>query len=262
MNGSGGAFQHVPNHGQVLWRRICRGNEPRHHLLARGEHQHAADDLIDRVQPQAESGDDTEVAAAAAERPEEIGIRVLVHREMLPVGGHHFSREHVIDGQAVLADEKAEAAAEREPTEADARSVAEPGRPAAFAGHPTVVACLHAGLRPCGPAVRVHFDSVHPREIEDDAAVGRAVPRPAVAAAPHGELCPGLTCQRDDPRDVRCVGGADDHPGPAVEARKKHSARVVVTGIVRANHVALQAGAEVRDLDVGFGLQRVLLPFT
>ncbi len=116
--------------------RICRGNQPGDHVCAPREDQHSSDDLVDLVQPQTESGHDTEVAAAAPEGPEEIGVRVLVHIEMLAVGGHHFSREHVVDGEAVLADEEADAAAERDPTEADARGVAEPGREAAFRQSP------------------------------------------------------------------------------------------------------------------------------
>src|SRR4029450_7557983 len=116
--------------------------------LAGRKDQHTADDLVDLVQPQTESGHDTEVAAAAPEGPEEIEVNVLVHVEKLAVGGHHLSREHVVDGEAVLADEEAHAAAERDPTEADGRSVAEPGREAAFAGRPGVVAGLDVGLRP------------------------------------------------------------------------------------------------------------------
>ena len=52
--------------------------------------------------------DDTEVAAAAPQRPEEIRVSLLVHVEKLAVGGHHLSREHVVDGEPVPAHEKAE----------------------------------------------------------------------------------------------------------------------------------------------------------
>lgn len=48
---------------------------------------------------------DTEVAAAP-EGPEEIRMSVLIRVEKLAVGGHHLSREHVVDGEGVLADRK------------------------------------------------------------------------------------------------------------------------------------------------------------
>ena len=66
--------------------------------------------------------------------------------------------------------------------------VAEPGGEAVFAGRLGVVAGLHAGLRPGGAAVGVDLDRVHLGEVEDDPALGGAVPRAAVAAAAHREL--------------------------------------------------------------------------
>jgi hypothetical protein len=83
-----------------------------------------------------------------------------------------------------------------------------------------------------------------------------------VAAAPHRELGAGLPCQSHDARDVRCVADADDGRWPTVEAGEEHSAHVVVPGVVRADHLAFQAGAEVGDLDIGFGLHMVLLRST
>src|SRR4029078_5949380 len=52
------------------------------------------------------------------------------------------------------------------------------------------------------------------------------------------------------------AGGADDNCGPTIEASKEHSAHVIVTGVALVNPFAVDAGAEVRDLDIGFGLHR------
>ena len=41
-----------------------------------GQHEHAAQDLADGGQAEDELGDDAEVAAAAADRPEEVGVLV------------------------------------------------------------------------------------------------------------------------------------------------------------------------------------------
>ena len=104
-------LQDVRDHGEFLGGGVCRGDQPRDHVGARREQQHPADDLVDLVEPEPESGRDTEVAAAAPERPEEMGVSLLVHLEKLAVGGHHLSREQVIDREPVLADEEAYAAA-------------------------------------------------------------------------------------------------------------------------------------------------------
>jgi len=66
-----------------------------------------------------------------------------------------------------------------------------------------------------------------------------------MAAAPHREFSARLPCQGNDAADVRCIGDADDRRGPTVEAGKKDAAHVVVSGVVRADHLAVQTGAEV-----------------
>ena len=49
----------------------------------RGQDQHAADDRADLVEPELEPGRDAEVAAAAADRPEQVGVRLGVHAQEL-----------------------------------------------------------------------------------------------------------------------------------------------------------------------------------
>ena len=83
-------LQDVRDHRELLRGRVRRGDQPGDHVGARGEQQHPADDVVDLVEPEPQPGRDTEVAAAAPERPEEIGVRLLVHLEQLAVGGHHL----------------------------------------------------------------------------------------------------------------------------------------------------------------------------
>src|SRR6266511_4917297 len=162
------------------------------------------------------------------------------------------SRSSIVE--PVLADEEADAAAQGDPAEADAWRVAEPGGEAVFASRLGVVAGRDAGLRPGGAAVGVDLDRVHRGEVEDDPALGRAVPRAAVAAAAHRELGARLPCQGNDAGDIGCVGDADDRCRPAVEAGEENATRLVVCGVVRADHLAVQAGAEVGDREIGNAL--------
>ena len=74
--------------------------------------------VLDRVQLEAERGDDAEVAAAAAQRPEEIGVLLLVRRDEAAVGEHDVGLEQIVDGQAELAGEMADAAAEGDAADA------------------------------------------------------------------------------------------------------------------------------------------------
>ena len=55
------------------------------------------------VEPELEPGHDAEVAAAAADRPEQVRVRLGVDAEELAVGGHDLGGEQGVDRQAVLA---------------------------------------------------------------------------------------------------------------------------------------------------------------
>jgi hypothetical protein len=54
------------------------------------------------VQPELELGDDAEVAAAAADAPEQVGVLVLAGPYHPAVGEDDLSRDEVVAGQAEL----------------------------------------------------------------------------------------------------------------------------------------------------------------
>jgi hypothetical protein len=64
-------------------------------------------------------GDDAEVAAAAAQRPEQRGVVLGVDAAELAVGGDDLDRQDAVGGQAVLAREPADAATEAVADDAD-----------------------------------------------------------------------------------------------------------------------------------------------
>ena len=119
---------------QLLRRRLGCRHEPGDRLGRRGQEQRAADDRRQRVEPEPEPGHDPEVAAAAADRPEQVGLVRLVDDEHVAVGRHELCGEEAVDRQPVLADEVADAAARRDPADADRPRVAETGREAALGG--------------------------------------------------------------------------------------------------------------------------------
>ena len=96
--------------------------------LDRPEHR-AGVDLGDRVEPELDGGDDAEVAAAAAQRPEQGRLGVGVGAHQLAVGGDHLDRGDAVGGDAVGAAEPAEPAAERVADHAHVGRRARPVRP-------------------------------------------------------------------------------------------------------------------------------------
>jgi hypothetical protein len=66
------------------------------------------------MQLELERGDDPEVAAPAAQAPEEVGVLLLARNDELTVGGDDIAREQVVDREAELPHHVADASAERQ----------------------------------------------------------------------------------------------------------------------------------------------------
>jgi hypothetical protein len=77
-----------------------------------------------------------------------------------------------------------------------------------------IFARSQARLGPGGAAIGVDRERLHIGQVENDPAVGDAVPGDAVAAAADGQLQPGLARKRDDARDVSRVAVKADPPLP------------------------------------------------
>ena len=75
----------------------------------------AEHDRPDRVEPEGEAGDDAEVAAAAAQPPEQVGVLGVGRVTTAPVGGDDLGFDQVVAREPELALEPTAAAAEREP---------------------------------------------------------------------------------------------------------------------------------------------------
>ncbi len=204
------------------------------------------DDRADRVQLQLELGHDPEVAAAAAEPPEEPGALALARADELPVGGDDVRADEVVAGEPVLAHQPADAAAEREAADAGRRD--EP----AGRGE-TVRLRLVVDVRPDRAAadvgdarVRVDPDVPHRREVDDEAVVGRREPGDAVRAAAHRER-QVVAAREADRRDH--VGGArtahDQRRAAFVEHAVPDVAGLLVAGVAGGDHLALHGLAKL-----------------
>src|SRR5690606_19485251 len=153
--------------------------------------------------------DDAEVAAAAAQRPQQVGVLVGVGADDAPVGGDQLGREQVVAGEAVLALQPAGAAAHREAGDAG-------GRHAAAGGGEAVRGRGAVGGRPGGaaadahaPGLRVDRDLVHRTDVEDEAVLhqGAAGDRVAAGADADGQVVvAGERERRDDVGGRRAPG--------------------------------------------------------
>src|SRR4029079_3267988 len=173
---------------EVIWSVLDPAVPGAHHFgraVERPEHRppnHGAD----WMEPEGQRGDDAEVAAAAADRPEEVAVLLLVGGHKGAVGENDVSRDDVVDREPVLPGEVADAAPKREP---------HPGR-----GEDSTRRRESEGMRrvvdvPKGATaldgrkllVRVDADALQQREVEHDPVVDDREPGRVVHPAANGQ---------------------------------------------------------------------------
>ena len=163
-----------------------------------GEH-----DRPDRVQAVLERGDDAEVAAAAADAPEQIGVVVLAGGDELALRSHDVHGEEVVDRRAVLAHQPADPAAERQARDPGV------GDDAADGGEPeelrlaVELAPQHARLGARRPRCRVDSNALHRRQVDHEPAVAERVAADSVATGAHARRADRARARSERPRRRR-----------------------------------------------------------
>ncbi|HWC27071.1 MAG TPA: hypothetical protein VG474_10860 [Solirubrobacteraceae bacterium] len=198
----------------------------------------------ERVQPQLEGRDDPEVAAAAAQRPEQVGVLVGARADLAAVPEDDLGGDEVVDGHAVAAALVRDTAAEREAGDAgfghDAARSCEAERRADGIDVGPRGAALHVH----GAPGSVDAHAAHRRQVDDQAAVDDGGAGDVVSAAADGERQVVLGGEGDRGGDVAGVGAAGDERGALVDHAVPDAARGLVFGVAGGDHVAGQALGE------------------
>jgi hypothetical protein len=148
----------------------------------------AADDLAQRMQAKLDLRSDAEVAAPAAQPPQQLGVAAGARPDHAAVRGDELGGDQVVAGETELCGEMADAAAEGEPGDARRAHHAAGGHEAGRLSGGVEVQPGRAALGCGDPPLGIHRDSTHQREVDHQAAVAHAVARRVVAAAAHGDL--------------------------------------------------------------------------
>jgi hypothetical protein len=231
---------------EVAWRsrqELAVGLQHHLRVLDRPEGR-PAHDRGDRVCLEREFGDDAEVPAAAANRPEEVRVLVGTRLHEASVREDDLRGQQVVDREAVAAGEVAVAAAQGQPCDASGRD--DPG-----GDREPVVLRGGIDLAPEGTAAdahragcRVDRDLLQRREVDDHTVVDAPEAAAVVATAPHGDAQVVVACEGDHRGDVRRARAARDHGGPLVEHRVEEGACFVVGRVVRADQLTGEAPCE------------------
>jgi hypothetical protein len=105
-----------------------------------------------------------------------------------PIGRHDFDRDERVDGEAVLARQPADSAAQGQAGDADRPGVAERHGHTVLGQRGCDLAGSQAGAGPHGPTVQIDVEAAEVARIEDENAVASAVPGEAVAAGANREI--------------------------------------------------------------------------
>ena len=139
------------------------------------------------MEPELELGDDPEVAAAATQRPIQVGLLVGARAQPPAVGGHHLCREQVVAGEAAAAHQVTQPATEGEARDPGRRDEAAGRCQTDVLGGRVELAPHHAAARSNPLGVAIDVDRLHRGEIDDHAAIARRVAGDVVPAGPDRE---------------------------------------------------------------------------
>ena len=206
------------------------------------EHQPGVD-VADRVQPERERGDHAEVAAAAAQRPEQVRVLGLA-------GGHRRCRRpapprrssRLSQDRPCARVEVADPAAEGEPADAGGGDDAAGGREPVHGGGVVEHAPRSRRRRrsPSGRPGRPRH-AAHRRQVDHDRVVGGAEAGHAVPAAAHREVEAAVAGVVHGRLHVVGVGAAHDRGRMPVDHEVVDVPGVFVLRVIGAEHRAADA---------------------
>ena len=203
--------------------------------VARGRQEDVArEHVVQRMEPELQAGDDAEVRPGAAHGPEQVGVLDGAGDPSPAVRRHDLDREQAVDRHPMLPDQPADAAAERDPGNADGSGVPERGHEAMRVGGARVLAGEDAGVGPGRPPDGVDLHVAHRRQVQEERAVARAVAHHAVAAGSNDQRQAPVLGVRDQESHVRRVGRTGDEGGAPVDRRVVDPAGAVVVIGARA----------------------------
>jgi hypothetical protein len=183
----------------------------------------------DRVQPELELGHDPEVAAAAAQPPEQLGVVGLVNVVPVAFGRDQLVRRHVVARQAVPAREPAHPAAERQPADSGMGHVAR-GRGQSMLHRGAVERAEQSPtLHPGATALRIDDNAAHRGQVDHEAALRHAEAEHAVPAAPHPDLEVAVSGVADRLGHVVRARAADYRARAPIDHGVPHGPRFVVS---------------------------------
>ena len=252
-NGDGRHPVRCRQHRRICGDRIGRGRDivP---IIAQHRDRHvawvneqAARDGRYRVSPIGERGDDAEIAAAAPERPEQVGILGRADRHQLAAGGNHFKGHDIVAGRPVATHQPADAAPQGQPGDPGFRDNAKRhGQPMEVSFAIDVTKC-RASLHAHDAFRGIHEDATHVGEIYDQPTIAERPPGNVVPTAAYSDQSVMFGSELDRLDDIRHAATPHDQTGVPVYHGIPDPPRPVVVRIVRSDEPAGEIRRQSRN---------------
>ena len=193
----------------------------------------ASDDRSHLMQTEKEGRDDAEVAAAASDCPEQVGMLVGAGPDRLAVREHDLGVEEVIDGETAPTGEVAQTTTQRKPAHTGRRDDAAWRRKTVFAGGGVDLTPRAPTSDPHRSLLRIDLDVFEWRKVDDDTPVAGAKPATVVAATSNGQQQPVSPRESDDVGDITGTGASCYQRRPPVDHGVVHGACTLVLRVFR-----------------------------
>ena len=198
-----------------------------------------------------EGRDYAEVTAAATKRPKQVAILLGIRGDEPAVGQYDVGAEQIIDGQAALAGEMAQAAAERQSADAGARN-----NPSGNGQAEGMRGVIH--IAPDASAAdtnrtscRIHMNVLDAGEVDGQGIVGDAEAAGIVPATADGDPQSAGSSEFHRRDHIGHVHALDDEPRLLVDHRVVDFPGVLVGAAAWFNQFAAKLRAELGDFFLG-----------
>ena len=206
-----------------------------------------------------ERGDDAEVAATAADRPEQVGVLVLRRDHLLAGRGDDLGLDQVVADETERPLQPAAAAAERQAADAGSRDATSGDRQPVLLGRGVELAPREPAFGAHGLRRGIDRDAGHPAQVHADSCVAHRGARHTVAAAVDRKREIVIACDPNRGRDVVGIGAAGDEHRSAIDHAVEHGSSLVVGAGPGVDELTLEAGqieAALRHARVSHGSSR------
>ena len=195
------------------------------------------------MQPELELRDDAEVATAAAQCPEQVGMGVWRGAQHPSVGGDDLRGHQVVHAQPELAGEPTHAPAQGQPAHPGVTDQSERCRKPVGERRRVDVAQERAAPDPHPPSLRIDSHILQGAQVDHNTTVGGGQARCAVRATADRDVESSVASQAHGGDDVGARRAPRDHGGATVDVGVPDPPGLVVSRVTRHGDLSVHGGA-------------------